>query len=576
MPEVEQLDSGSLDGPNAPASQTLGAQIDIVTNFLRRRYLTIIICVLMGLAAGAVFLYTASPIYTASATMLLEARKSPFADSLLAGTPTTEGVWIESQMMVLRSQPVAAYVVKQLRLAEDPQFLNSQEGAFERLFDRVLARVGWGDPEPQTDAERFGAAVQALLTGLDVKRIGPSYVVQINFRSPNAEQATKIANAIIDGYIFDQLNAKYQANRRAGDWLQERLQALREQAAAAERAVLEYKAKHNIVSAGGGALMNEKQLGEMSGALAGARARTADMQARLDRVQAVRQAYQQDQPSASATDETVSEAMTNGIIGKLQAQYLDLKNREADWSARYGKNHTAVVNIRNQIRDIRRSIRDELGRIAETFHSELEIAKTRQDELEKGLANLISQSGETNQAQVVLFSLEAAAQSYRKLYDNFLQRQTESVQQQSWPISDARPVSPAFAKKTFPRPLMAWPVAIFAGLMLGVGISGLREIRDRGFRTREQVRSVLGVECLALVPLLTLRRRRQFLIKSRRTGDFTGWQALPAPPSNGLRHVRRWRCRAEVHRLGPKNNARHFGSTVIALRRGHSRNKADP
>jgi hypothetical protein len=45
------------------------------------------------------------------------------------------------------------------------------------------------------------------MDGLDVKRIGPSYVVQINFRSPNAEQGVKIANTVIDGYIFDQLNA---------------------------------------------------------------------------------------------------------------------------------------------------------------------------------------------------------------------------------------------------------------------------------------------------------------------------------------------------------------------------------
>ena len=98
---------------------------------------------------------------------------------------------------------------------------------------------------------------------------------------------------IIDGYIFDQLNAKYQANRRSGDWLQERLQALREQAATAERAVIEFKAKNNIVSAGGGTLMNEKQLGETSGRLATVRSRAMDLQARLERIGAVREAYQQ-------------------------------------------------------------------------------------------------------------------------------------------------------------------------------------------------------------------------------------------------------------------------------------------
>ena len=502
MSEVVQLESGSFDGPNPPASQTLGAQFDIVTKFLRRRYLIILICMLLSLVGGALFLYTAKPIYTASATVMLEPRKSPFSDSLLGNSTAPDSVSIESQIMVLRSQPVAAYVVKQLRLADDRQFLRSENG----VFDRLLTRLGWGKSEPQSQAEQVGAAVQVVMDGLDVKRIGPSYVVQINFRSPNAEQGVKIANTVIDAYIFDQLNAKYQANRRAGDWLQERLQALREQAAAAERAVIEYKAKNNLVSAGG-TLMNEKQLSETSGQLAAARARTSDLQVRLDRIEAVRQAYQQDERPASAADETVSEAMGNAIISSLQTKYLDLKNRETDWSVRYGKNHSAVANIRNQIRDIRRSIRDELGRIEETHRSELGIARKRQDELEQGLAKLISQSGETNQAQVTLFSLEAAAQSYRKLYDNFLQRQTESVQQQSWPISDARPVSPASAIKTSPRPEMVWMVAIVAGAVLGVGIAGLREIRDRGFRTREQVRSMLGTDCLALVPSLTPRRR---------------------------------------------------------------------
>ena len=196
--------------------------------------------------------------------------------------------------------------------------------------------------------------------------------------------------------------------------------------------------------------MNEKQLGDMSGQLATARSHAGDLQARLNRIETVRQSYRQDQPT-SATDETVSEAMSNAIITRLQTQYLDLMNRAADWSVRYGKDHIAVVNLRNQIRDIRKSIYDELGRIEETFKSEYEIAKKRQDELEKGLASLISQSQETNQAQVTLFSLDATAKSYRKLYDTFLQQHTETVQQQSYPISEARALSPASVYQSGPQ-----------------------------------------------------------------------------------------------------------------------------
>jgi hypothetical protein len=77
------------------------------------------------------------------------------------------------------------------------------------------------------------------------------------------------------------------------NWLQERLQNLRDQAAAAERAVVQFKAKNNVVSAGG-TLINEKQLSDISDELGKARARAADLQARLERMDAVRQTYSRD------------------------------------------------------------------------------------------------------------------------------------------------------------------------------------------------------------------------------------------------------------------------------------------
>src|SRR5262245_11626647 len=454
---------------------------------------------LLSLAFGALYLRVTPSTYTASATMMIETRKGPL-ESLLGNAPP-DSAWVESQIGVLKSQNVAAYVVKQLRLAEDAKFINPDGG----LLDKVLSRLGWEDDAPQSEGDRVAAAVAAVSGGLEVRRVGQSYLLRIDFTSQDREQAAKVANALIDGYIYDQLNAKYQANRRAGDWLQERLQALREQAASSERSVVEFKAKNNIVAAGG-TLISDKRLSEMTTQLATARAAAGEVQIRLERIAAVREAYQPDKPPGSA-DENVTEAMNNGIIGGLRTKYLDLVNREADWAIRYGKNHTAVANLRNQMRDLRRSIRDELGRIEETWKSEYQIAKKKQDELEQGFTTLLSQSAQTNQAQVALFSLEAAAQSYRKLYDNFLQRHTESIQQQTFPISDARSVSPASVRKTSPKPLQAWMVTILAGGMLGVGAAAFREIMDRGFRTREQVRSVLETECLALIPLLPDKRR---------------------------------------------------------------------
>jgi polysaccharide biosynthesis transport protein len=89
------------------------------------------------------------------------------------------------------------------------------------------------------------------------------------------------------------------------------------------------------------------------------------------------------------------------------------------------------------MQELRHSIKDEMGKIAESYKSEYEIALTRQNSLQASLAN-VGQSQTTGQTQIQLRELESNAETSRALYDNFLQRYMEAVQQQSVPISEAR------------------------------------------------------------------------------------------------------------------------------------------
>ena len=66
---------------------------------------------------------------------MIEPRKG-LLQQTLGGDPLPDAAWIESQIGVLKSQNVAAYVVKQLRLAEDPQFIRSGDGPIDRLLAR--------------------------------------------------------------------------------------------------------------------------------------------------------------------------------------------------------------------------------------------------------------------------------------------------------------------------------------------------------------------------------------------------------------------------------------------------------
>ena len=532
----------------APAS--LGQRFDYLRGFVQRQYLAIVLGLVIVLPIGAFQALSSPKTYTASSTMTIESRKGPLDET--GRTAPLDMAWFETNLQNLRSVNVLGYVVKQLNLANDPEFLRSDKGPLDRLLSR------WSFAAAKSEAERTNLAVALVANGIRAQRIGQSYMIRIDFSGRDPELATKIANEMVNAYIFDQLNAKYQASRSAGDWLQERLQNLRDQAATAERAVVQFKAKNNIVSAGG-TLVSEQQLSDTSAALGKTRAQVANLQARLERMDAVRQSYQQDsrdQPGLPV-GENFSEAMNNRIIGSLREKYLDLTNREATWSARYGAEHVSVQNIRNQIRDMRRSIADELGRIEETAKGELEIAQKGQRELETTLASAMSKTQDANQAQVTLFSLEAAAKSYRSLYDSFLKQHTEAVQRQTYPISDARLISSASVTQTGPQTLKIWLTTLFAGGLLGVGFGALRELLDSSFRTREQVKSVLNTECLALIPRVGQDPNAPRLSYRGVLQMARGPKALPAPSasSGALKNDLRGRSRMLWNAVDAPNSA---------------------
>ena len=300
---------------------------------------------------------------------------------------------------------------------------------------------------------------------MTVRRIGLTYAIGIDFNSLNPDRASAVANAVANAYVDDVLEAKYETTRRAVSWLQDRLKELREQALTADRAVVDFKAKNNIVNVdNNGRLLNEQQIGELNSALVQARAQTAEAQARLQRVQQILSSDDPDPASSAAA--TVTDTLHNEVITKLRQQYLDLGAKEADWTVRYGRNHLAVVNLRNQRREIRLSILDELRRIAETYKSEFEIAKARENSVQKSLDDIVAQSQTTNEAQVTLHNLDSSAQSYRSLYDNFLQRYMESVQQQSFPVTEARLITQATPPlyKSAPKTPLVLGLALMGGL----------------------------------------------------------------------------------------------------------------
>lgn len=471
-------------------SQTLTSYLDII----RRQFPTMIAIVSAGVIVALLYLFTAAPLFTSTAAMVIDTRKVQlFQQQSVLGDIAIDSATIETQVEILKSENISLAVIRDLHLTDDPEFAGSGGGLLGAIIGSVTGLFSEGRASSEFELTR--KALERFEKSRTVKRLGLTYVMEIGYTSKDPAKAAKIANAIADAYIVDQLEAKYQATRRASVWLQDRIKELRTQASAAQKAVVDFKIANNIVDSGG-RLMNEQQLAEVNSQLIMAHAATAEAKARMDRINDI---LKQEIPDASVAD-----ALKNDTIVKLRGQYVDMASKESIWAMKYGADHLAAVNLRRQMAEIKKNIVDELRRIQESYKSDYDIAQTREEAIKSSLANVVSESQLTNQAQIQLRELESTAQSYQAMYDNFLQRYMESVQQQSFPITEARVISAATTPlvKSYPKTLLILAGALLGGLILAFGAAVMRELADKVFRTTSQVEDVLGANCIAILPAL--------------------------------------------------------------------------
>lgn len=483
----------------------LGELVNFAFGLLRRQYLLIMFVAALGVAASVIYLKITPPTYTGQAKVLFGNIKPQFGQqqSILADSPL-DVPQLESQLQILSSKAILVSVINQLKLAEDPDF-NAPAQPLTRLLDRIKGFFGAEPARQITDPEERQDELVAILENrLSTARVGVSNVIEIRYNSSNPQRAAEVANTLANTYIVDQLNAKFEANRTATTWLQERLKDLGQQALTAERAVNAFRSQNNILAAGG-RLMDEQQVTDLNSRLVAARAQTTDALTRISKFQAILRSSETDMAPGNANFEaSVSDTLNSPIITTLRQQYLEYARREADYSARYGRDHLAVVNLRSRMRDLRTSILDEVRRLAEASKSDYEAAKQRQEDVEKQLAQAVAQTRSANSAESTLRELETNAKGYRSLYESFLQRYMGAVQQESFPITEARVISPASPphSKSKPKSSLILAFGLFGGLALGAALGLLRDIMDRVFRTAAQVEATLNLPCLSLVPLL--------------------------------------------------------------------------
>lgn len=458
-----------------------------------------IVCILTGLV-----LLKLTPEYRASALVMLDTRKAKVTNTtdVLSGM-NVDIAAVQTEIEVLKSANLLGRVVDKLKLDQDPEYGAAKPSFLRTLMGNARAIYdSWsGNGIPPTagasvDSGPRARAIAELARNIQIATRGRSYVIGVSVDSADPEKAKRIVDTVTDYYLVDQLQAKLDANKRATDFFNERLEELKKSVADAESAVAKYREKSGL-TVGKDSTIASQSLSELNSQLVQARAQRADKESRLI---ALREAAKN-----PATLGGVTEVLANPLISSLRTQEAEVARRIGDLTQRYGDSHPRLLQAHAEQAQIQGRISAEVNKILVSLQGDADAAKAKEAELQAQVNRLEQQAGGLGQSEVQLRQLEREAQSTRGVYEDFLKRFKELREQQDIQQPDARVLSPATVTPgiVYPRYGLTMMLALAGGLLLGGILVGIIERLDGGFRTGDQIERQTGRGVVGMIPGLT-------------------------------------------------------------------------
>jgi exopolysaccharide transport family protein len=460
--------------------------------------------VITGLATMIVFQMT--PRYRAAALLLIEPPKTRVINfqSVLSGLPYDQDR-INSEIAVITSRELASRIVRKVELVRDKEFnpgLREKRGIVNWLLSRFSRPEKSLLPRGRARVEQQ-EVVDNLQGAILVKPQFQSRVIAVSVASTDARKSAELTNLLVDAYLVDQLEAKYEAIRRASSWLGSRIAALRAAVERSERAVEAYRQKHGLIKGKEQETVAASRITSLNSQLVIARVKRAEAEARLEQLEKAIK-------SRGGVD-SVAAVQSSSLIQTLRVRESAVIGKLAELSAEYGRKHPKIISTRAELSDLRAKIRQEVLKIVARVRGEVLIARASERSLNRSLQRMENSAAGLNRASVGLRALEREAAANQTLLKTMLTRLKETSSQRGIQTADARIISRAVIPSSpyFPRTFLFILVAFGASVVIGIGLATAVEHMDSGFRSSDQIEQLTGYPAIGLIPNLVNKLHKQ-------------------------------------------------------------------
>lgn len=450
-----------------PWRTTLSAVVAAV----RKRWLLILVCGVLGAGFGIGLKVLFPPKYSATSQLLFDPKGLRiFNNDLTQGYHDANAAinFVESQMAVLQSERVLTGALD----------LICEKGTGADGKPLGVSGLRWICPN-RTNLDSWARSFDFLRRMLVIKRAERSFVVDITGIGRSPELAAALSNTVVKAYMREDARTRAEAAARLTSELAGRLDSLRLTLKVAEANADTYRRDQNLIR------VHDKLLVEQR--LAAATAAMNDSQSRLDKANARVRQIEGAAQTPSALGALGAEADTRTLLALIERRNAVMVEL-APLAARAGARHPALIEVRSRLTEIDRGIGAEMSAIRMAARADLERARSERANLAATVAELSTNVTKARQSEIALRALEQEVDAARKLVESFETRSREAAEFGRIDSGNLRVVSVARApesQKLMPKLLIWGGAGAVVGLLLALaGVMGLAMAAGSRSRSR--------------------------------------------------------------------------------------------
>jgi uncharacterized protein involved in exopolysaccharide biosynthesis len=288
------------------------------------------------------------------------------------GTPDAEVA--TSHVQLLLSRDHASEVIRKNKLAELPEFDPVLQGASP--LKSLLAMLGIGrDPFSLTPE---GRVLDAYFDRVSAYAVDKSPIIVIEFQSRDPELAARVANSIAEDFLVVPQKARAQPGESPSQWLTG-IENLRNKVAEAESRTAEFRSNASF----GNTTLANRQIDELNTQLNNARVLKSDAETKA---RPIREMLQSGKPIEA------SEILNSELSRRLSLQRIIQRAQLAGQSLTLLDGHPRIKELKAQLADLDRQLREEANEILHSLDNDARIAGGRIEDLNASPATVAADS----------------------------------------------------------------------------------------------------------------------------------------------------------------------------------------